>query len=167
MSCTKCDNKNQYLKRKVRAEIDNEYKNKLLDSVKKCRKGNKYIYKNEERSAYLRDYNNKKRATDINYKLRCNLRNRLYYAVKFKKESSILDLIGTDINGLKTYLQSKFSEGMNWDNYGKWHIDHIRPCISFDLTNKEEQKYCFHYTNLQPLWAKDNLSKGGTFSKTI
>ena len=48
---------------------------------------------------------------------------------------------------------------MNWDNYGQWHIDHIRPCASFNLLDPIEQKICFHYTNLQPLWAEDNLKK--------
>ena len=52
---------------------------------------------------------------------------------------------------------------MSWGNYGKWHVDHIRPCASFNLVNEEEQKKCFHYTNLQPLWAKDNLSKGSKY----
>jgi HNH endonuclease. len=51
---------------------------------------------------------------------------------------------------------------MSWDNYGRdgWHIDHIRPCASFDLTDPEQQRQCFHYTNLQPLWAADNIRKG-------
>ena len=49
---------------------------------------------------------------------------------------------------------------MSWDNQGEWHIDHIIPCASFDLTNEEEQEKCFHYTNLQPLWAIDNMVKG-------
>jgi hypothetical protein len=49
---------------------------------------------------------------------------------------------------------------MNWENQGEWHIDHILPCASFDLTKEEEQRKCFHYTNLQPLWAKDNMIKG-------
>jgi hypothetical protein len=59
------------------------------------------------------------------------------------------------------YLETKFHDGMNWNNYGKrgWHIDHIKPCAAFNLTNVTEQRACFHYTNLQPLWWYDNLKK--------
>lgn len=53
-----------------------------------------------------------------------------------------------------------FTNGMTWDNYGQWHVDHIRPCALYDLTKEDQQMACFHYTNLQPLWAKDNMSKG-------
>lgn len=49
---------------------------------------------------------------------------------------------------------------MSWDNYGEWEIDHIIPCDSFDLTKEEEQKRCFHFSNLQPLWWRDNRTKG-------
>lgn len=59
-----------------------------------------------------------------------------------------------------SYLSLLFSDGMSWDNYGEWHIDHIIPCAAFDLSNPTEQKQCFHYTNLQPLWAYENKSKG-------
>ena len=65
-----------------------------------------------------------------------------------------------NIESYKKYLEAKFQNGMDWTNYGEWHIDHIIPCAKFNLTNPEEQKKCFHYTNTQPLWAKDNLSKG-------
>ncbi len=58
------------------------------------------------------------------------------------------------------WLAAKFTNGMAWDDYGDWHIDHILPCISFDLSDENQQKICFHYTNLQPLWATDNLKKG-------
>ena len=56
----------------------------------------------------------------------------------------------------------QFTEDMSWEAFrdGKIHIDHIVPCFAFDLTDEAEQKRCFHYTNLQPLWAKENLRKG-------
>jgi hypothetical protein len=57
-------------------------------------------------------------------------------------------------------LEGKFKERMSWENHGDWHIDHIKPCASFNLLDEEEKKKCFHYTNLQLLWASENLSKG-------
>jgi hypothetical protein len=88
------------------------------------------------------------------------LRSRIWHALKHNfKSKSTLKLIGCSIEFLKFYLERKFEYNMNWNNYGKWHVDHIIPCASFDLSNPEEQALCFHYTNLQPLWAKDNLKK--------
>jgi hypothetical protein len=78
-------------------------------------------------------------------------------------------LIGCEIDYLMYHLQHKFKKGMTWDNHGsgnngkgmkEWHIDHIKPCSSFDLSKPEEQQKCFHYTNLQPLWVKENWKKG-------
>jgi hypothetical protein len=76
-----------------------------------------------------------------------------------KAGSAVKDL-GCSVDELKLYLSSKFADHMSWDNYGEWHIDHIVPLSSFDLTNREELLKACHYTNLQPLWAKDNLKKG-------
>jgi hypothetical protein len=71
------------------------------------------------------------------------------------------ELIGASAEAVKSYLQSRFRDGMSWANYGTvWHIDHIRPCASFDLTRPEQQNLCFHYTNLQPLLVAENLKKG-------
>ena len=58
------------------------------------------------------------------------------------------------------YIEAQFKPGMTWERYGEWHVDHIRPCASFDLTDPKQQKICFHYSNLQPLWAADNIKKG-------
>lgn len=102
-----------------------------------------------------------KRNTNPSYKLITNQRTRITSILKKHKTNKTLDLIGCSAEFLRHYLENKFQEGMSWDNYGKygWHVDHIIPCSSFDLTDIEQQKICFHYTNLQPLWAKDNLQK--------
>ena len=57
-------------------------------------------------------------------------------------------------------LENKFEDGMDWNNYGVWHVDHIIPCANFDLSNPEQQQICFHYTNLQPMWGEKNMQKG-------
>ena len=104
---------------------------------------------------------NKRRKTDINYKIKYNLRRRILLALKGNsKFLSTMLLIGCEIDYLIYYLQSQFTDGMSWDNHGDWHIDHKRPCKLFDLSKPEQQQKCFNYKNLQPLWAKDNLSKG-------
>lgn len=90
-----------------------------------------------------------------------NLRGRTRSALRaISKIASTENLLGCTFEELKNYLQSKFLPDMSWENYGDWHIDHIKPCSSFDLTQEAQQKECFHYTNLQPLWAIDNISKG-------
>jgi hypothetical protein len=102
---------------------------------------------------------------DPSFKVSCLFRNRLHDALKAQmvtKEKRSQEICGCTWSELKEHLEKQFKEGMTWDNhsYYGWHIDHIKPCASFDLTNQEELLKCFHYTNLQPLWAKDNLSKG-------
>lgn len=78
------------------------------------------------------------------------------------KATSTMLLVGCSIAQLKQHLEKQFQPGMSWDTCGEngWEIDHIRPCASFDLKDPEQQKACFHYTNLQPLWAIDNRRKG-------
>lgn len=93
-------------------------------------------------------------------RLKASLRSRLYNFVKGKNKKPSFDFVGCSIDELKEHLSSQFQNGMSWENYGEWHIDHLKPCASFDLSIEEEQHKCFHYSNLQPLWAKDNLKKG-------
>lgn len=88
---------------------------------------------------------------------------RLSNLLAAKKTIPSAELLGCTYEQLLAHLESQFSDGMNWENYGEWHIDHIRPCASFDLLDPEEQRKCFHYTNLQPLWALDNLLKGASY----
>lgn len=73
------------------------------------------------------------------------------------KSSNSVELVGCSWVALRSHLENQFTDGMSWDNYGTaWHIDHIIPCAKFDLTKPEEQKACFHYSNLRPLCAKKN-----------
>lgn len=105
-----------------------------------------------------------KRKNNVEWCIMNKLRMRISCAVKsqgtYKAEKTI-KLIGCSVKKLKQHLEELFIDDMSWENYGKdgWHIDHIIPCASFDLTVKENQLKCFHYTNLQPLWAQENLIK--------
>ena len=151
-------------KNKERYELNKE-------SLREKRK--KYYYENrfkELENKRLWDYNNrhkintyrkKRYVSDFEYKLLVRLRSRILKVLKNnKKQDKTIGLLGCTIKKAKEHIESKFVEGMSWDNHGEWHIDHIKPCSSFDLSTYEGQKMCFHYTNLQPLWAKDNMSKG-------
>ncbi len=126
-----------------------------------------YLKKPEEIRAYYREYHKHRMLIDINYKLSRRLRTRLWHALKGKRKiDSTFSLIGCSINSVKKHLECKFhrnkytKEQMTWKNYGQWHVDHIKPLASFDLSLEEEQRKAFNINNLQPLWAKENLSKG-------
>lgn len=97
-----------------------------------------------------------------------NIRSHIIHVLKGRqKANSTIKLLGCSIDELKMNLSLKFTDGMTWDNYGKkdgWQVDHIKPCASFDFTNEQDQRECFHYTNLQPLWAKDNASKSSWYN---
>lgn len=141
---------------------------KISAYQKTYRKENPKDYSEYQRGWYLENreriikkqavYQKKRKSQDIAFRLKANLRNRLYLAVTDKRYRT-LSLLGCSIEFLKKHLEEQFQPGMSWENYGQWHIDHIKPCAKFDLTKAEEQKKCFHYSNLQPLWAKDNLKK--------
>jgi hypothetical protein len=102
---------------------------------------------------------------DLNFRLKHILRVRIQKALVLGcKRTSSTELLGCNIEEYKQYLESKFTKGMNWDNYGRkegcWNIDHIKPCSSFDLNDIEQQKQCFNYINTQPMWWEENLKKG-------
>jgi hypothetical protein len=90
-------------------------------------------------------------------------RRRFRRIVKDKLRSTNFNkMIGCTPAFLCTHLESQFKPEMTWGNYGTWHIDHIIPCKSFDLSNQEQANTCFHYSNLQPLWAAENIAKGAS-----
>ncbi len=106
---------------------------------------------------------------NIQARIAKNLRTRLYLAVKKqggKKCDSTISLTGTDWPTFSSWIQNKFQEGMTWNNYGLWHVDHFKACARFDLTKPDQQRECFRYTNLQPLWGAENIKKGSKIIPT-
>jgi len=126
----------------------------------------------EKRRIKSLKYQNNRYKIDEWYKIKQCLRSRIIQALSKQgtyKKCRTMDIVGCSKEYLKQHLESQFQDGMSWDNYGLygWHIDHIRPCASFDLTDPEQQKECFHYSNLQPLWAEDNLKKGAKYQEAV
>lgn len=151
-------------------------KNKKEVTIKK----RSYYLRNREKFlAYRKEYAEKNRdninkhtrkrySADIRFKIANNLRRKLSNIIrsaKAKKAADTFLILGCDINFFIKHIENQFLQGMSWSNHGKfgWHLDHIRPISSFDIIDHEQQKKCFHYTNLQPLWAFDNLSKGSFY----
>lgn len=104
---------------------------------------------------------------DHAFRLVKNLRGRIYMALRqanAAKNNRTMQLVGCTVSELVRHLESQFTQGMSWDNMGKWHIDHIIPCAAFDLSDASQQSAAFHYTNMQPLWARENLTKSAKVS---
>lgn len=117
--------------------------------------------KNRDR---VRKYVRKRYVDNPLYKLRCLLSSRVVKTLSRNgsyKNNKTIELLGGSLVQVKAYIESLFKPGMTWSNHGlhSWHLDHIKPCASFDLTDPEQRRACFHYTNLQPLWAEENLTK--------
>lgn len=166
-------NKEELNRRKrERHSLDNTKKKEYFEKnkeiiLKKNSDYHKVWYEKNREKKLLQNkiYNEKRESIDPEYKLRKRLRSRLttalknYVKVPFKERNVHL-LIGCTLEELKIRLESMFTDDMTWNNHGKiWHIDHIKPCILFDLSKIEEQRLCFHFTNLQPLYALENLQK--------
>lgn len=159
-------------------------KAKIRELNKKWRKENPEksadIYaryrKTEKRRNVAREWARKNRKTgmerfverynsDPQFNLAIKFRRRIYMAIRgqyTKRAKTTIELLGCSYQELKKHIEQQFTEGMTWEVLlkGKIHIDHILPLASFDLTKEEEQKKAFHYSNLQPLWAKENMRKG-------
>jgi len=141
---------------KEKKRLRDNYKNNV-ETLRE--KNKKYYHKNKK---LLKEKNNEwkknKRKTDGFYRMKLNLRHRLRnYLFGESKSKRTYDIVGLDKLGFKSYVESKFTEGMAWENYGKWHLDHIIPLCQAKDNN--DALLLNHYTNLQPLWAEDNLRK--------
>lgn len=147
----------QYLEanKEKRKESQRRWQQANKEKLKEYRQANKEKI-NENRKKTQR---NRKR-TDPLYKLKCNLRSRTSIAFKnigYSKDTKTQEMLGVDWEIVKSHIERQFTKGMNWNNQGSWHVDHIIPLASAK-DEKELLKLC-HYSNLQPLWAEDNLSK--------
>ena len=134
-----------------------ENKEEWAITQKKYRKNNKDKIREQDK-LYMR----RRRAEDATFRYSMNIRSRVSKLLSgVIRSKATEELLGCTYAEGRRHLEKQFSEGMTWDSYGLhgWHVDHIIPCASFDLSDPEQQKECFHYTNLQPLWAEDNLKK--------
>lgn len=126
------------------------------------RRALEYYYENREEVIKKNSARNSaRRKTDLQYRLQCNLRSRLSNALRGRtKNASAIKDLGCSTEELKTYLASKFTGEMSWDNYGTvWEIDHIRPLANYDLTDREVVLMLVHFTNLQPMLIQENKRK--------
>jgi hypothetical protein len=135
-------------------------RNDCKDCLKKYRKNSATSLLQSFRKSVVTEIARKK--NDPAFKLRSRLGSALKNQNAIKSNKT-MELVGCTIPFLRGYLEAKFKDDMTWENHGEWHIDHIKPCASFNLLDDEEQKKCFHYKNLQPLWADENLSKGNKY----
>ena len=179
-TCRDCRNlaRKEYRKTQHYKTKEKEYRIKNKDKYFDLRKS--WREKNPDKNKKTNNkWQNFKRVNDPNFKIRSNFSRRVNNALsayvkngKFLQKKRTEQLLGCTVNKYKEYLESKFypnstsGKPMTWDNYGLhgWHIDHIKPCASFDLTNEKEQLECFNYKNTQPMWAEENLSKSASWN---
>jgi ribosomal protein L40E len=174
-SCYRKNLRNNKINLGVKEEPSNWRKNNKVYLAQKHEewKNNNVEHYEQYQKEYRQENKHKKYAlekeqyeTNINFKLTGNLRRRLNIAIKKDiKTGSAIDDLGCSISEFKNHIESKFTSGMNWNNWSRtgWHIDHIKPLASFDLTDPSQLSKACHYSNLQPLWARDNLIKGSKY----
>jgi len=151
-------NKDIEKRRRIKREWYQENREKVL-------LGDKRYKSSPEGKAVRNARQREKLKNDVKFRLNNRIRARIHEVLKSKGKrkafSTLKYLSAPSFDFLKKYLEARFKPGMTWENntvHG-WHIDHIIPCSSFDFNDVEQQKKCWHYTNLQPLWAHENLKK--------
>ena len=166
-------NKEYYSKNSLKIKKANkEYQ---LKNIEKCKDFHKKYYEiNKEtllakKRAYFQnnkesrnEYYRNKMQTDPVFLIRSRIRGRFNIALKrqgTQKKNKTMEYIGCSKEELKKYIELQFVDGMSWDNKGKWHIDHIKPLSSFDLSDEKQVFEAMNFRNLQPLWAQDNIRK--------
>lgn len=164
-TCTKCNCIKEATEYRFRTNVCIECeKNKMYEwrkqNPEKFKEHIQRYRSNPEFRGKINEYRRNKYNTDIIERIRHLCRLRIRQLIKSKKDNIHYNLLGCSYTTLVKWLEFNFYDDISWDNYGTvWHIDHIRPCSSFDLTNITEQYRCFNWKNLAPLYAKDNISK--------
>jgi len=151
--CKECD---RLKKQQWRAANPEESSRRVMEYQRK----NKAKYQAKRLASHK-----KRRETDMEFNLKLRLRRRMnaaMHSADATATASTMELLGCKPSELRAHLEAQFVPGMSWDNYGDWEVDHIRPCAAFDLTDSEQQRECFHFSNLQPLWRSANRSKGAS-----
>lgn len=178
--CKKCDsiyreeNKEKYAKTSLVWRIPRR-KERCLKEKQRREKMGKEAFNTHRKELYIKNreihkLKRQEKMKDPLFKITKVLRDRLYHAVrkaKAQKYSHTEKLLGCEFTEFKKYIESLWDSEMSWENYGhgegKWVLDHIVPCASFNLLLEEDQKKCFHYSNLQPLWFSDNAEKSSKY----
>jgi hypothetical protein len=151
---------------------DNKRLSGFTPHCKSCKKKNYGQYSERKKKWYQENKSKvikrtvenrrKKRQSDPLQRVKDALSSNLRNAIKGRtKGQRTLDYLCISIDEFKIYIENQFKEGMNWENYGEWHLDHIQPICSFDHSDEEQIKECWHYSNFQPLWARENSIKSG------
>lgn len=171
------DNKDRYAERDKKyskKEYHLKHKDKIKEYTLKWREENKDILSEKQK-----EYNKKRqhirnaqdierRKNDPQFRILCAIRGRIGMLLKQNKTNRTVELLGCSLDIFKSHLESHFKPEMNWDNYGEiWEVDHIKPCSLFDLTDIEQQKLCFHYSNTQPLFKTTEIAESLGYKNEI
>jgi hypothetical protein len=153
--CKNWNAKNRVRRREINKNYAIKNRHKVLQDMR-----NWYQINAEQCKRNIAKRTKERESTDINFKLKRRIRSRLFSAIRheYKTGSAVADL-GCSIEDFKMYIQQQFESGMNWDNYGRWEIDHIIPLVTVDLTDRKSFLKVVHYSNMRPLWKKDNLDR--------
>jgi hypothetical protein len=149
-----------------RKQYNRQYNQDHREEKKQYNRQYKQDHK-EERKQYNKQYKNKKYKTDTTFRLRRIISRAISKSIKNNKNGYHWeDLVGYTLDDLKQHLEKQFKDGMNWNNYGEWHIDHITPIswFKFKSYNDSEFKQCWALCNLQPLWAEENIRKHNSYA---
>lgn len=165
LQCIDCRREKQKEVNKTESHKENQ---KRYQSSEKGKLQTKRM--NQKTLEYKKDWVKRKREEDYIFKLKMDLRTRFNHMISdyhLFKWRSTFTYIGCSIEDFVKYIENQFQEGMSWDNYGSWHIDHILPLDCFNLKEERELFIAWNYRNLQPLWASENCSKSNKVPENV